>query len=153
MLRAISLPLVGDLFYRPWLNKKIGITKHLFYRPPPVLEQLLPEMNRMKALPGARVAVLRSIHSNIYFKGVRKEAYILERLRGSPVHLLTVWGAKDGVMPIEYADDVRRELPDSIVRVIQECGPCPQMEKPELFNLMLVSFLKDGSVPAAQDKS
>lgn len=52
MLRAISLPLVGDLFYRPWLNKKIGITKHLFYRPPPVLEQLLPEMNRMKALPG-----------------------------------------------------------------------------------------------------
>ena len=153
LLRAISIPVLGDLLYRPWLNKKIGITKHLFYRPPAVLDELLPEMNRMKALPGARAAVLRSIRSNLDLRGMRKDAYILERLKSSTVPLLTVWGAEDKVIPIKYAEDVRRELPDSIIRVIQRCGHWPQMEKPEQFNSMLISFLKGGSVPAAQDHS
>jgi 4,5:9,10-diseco-3-hydroxy-5,9,17-trioxoandrosta-1(10),2-diene-4-oate hydrolase len=153
LLRAISIPVVGDLLYRPWLNKKIGITKHLFHRPPEVLKELLPEMNRMKALPGARAAVLSSIRSNIDLRGVRKDAYILERLKGSSVPLLTVWGAEDSVIPIEYADDARRELPDSVVRVIQECGHWPQMEKPDQFNPILISFLKGDSVPKAQDQS
>ena len=153
LLRAISIPVLGDLLYRPWLNRKIGITKHLFHRPAAVLEKLLPEMNRLKALPGARAAVLRSIRANIDLRGVRQGAYILERLKNSTVPLLTVWGAEDRVIPIEYSEDVQRELPDSTVRVIQQCGHWPQMEKPEQFNHMLISFLTGGSVPAAQDES
>ena len=153
LLRAISIPVLGDLLYRPWLNDKIGITKRLCYRPPCILSKLTPEMNRLKSLPGARAAVIRSIRSNINLRGMRKDARILGRLKYSTVPLLTVWGAQDRVIPIEYADDALRKLPSSVVRVINECGHWPHMEQAVQFNLMLIGFLKGGPIPAAQTKS
>jgi pimeloyl-ACP methyl ester carboxylesterase len=151
-LRVISLPVVGDLVYQPWLNNMVGVTKYLFYRPPTILKELLPEMERVKLLPGARTAMLRSVRSSINLRGLRKEGYILERLKGSEVPLMTVWGAEDIIIPVSHADDVRRELPESVVQVIPECGHWPQMEKPGQFNPMLTSFLSGGPVQAAQQK-
>lgn len=150
LLRAISVPLLGNLVYQPWLNNQMGLTKLLFHRPPAVFDELLPEMNRMKLLPGAREAVLRGIRSSINLRGVRKEGYIMERLKSSNVPLMTVWGAEDRIIPVAHAEDVRLELPQSIVEVIPECGHWPQMEKPDLFNPMLISFLGDSPVQTPQ---
>ena len=52
---------------------------------------------------------------------MRKQAYILDKLKESSVPLMTVWGAEDKIIPATHAEDVRRELPDSIVRVIPQC--------------------------------
>ena len=153
LLRAISVPVLGDMMYQPWLNSKMGLTKHLFYRTPAILEELLPEMNRLKELPGARTAVLRSIRSSITLRGLRRREYIIERLKGSKVPLMTVWGAEDMIIPVAYAEDVRRELPGSIVHIIPECGHWPQMEQPELFNSMLIDFLGGKAVQTAQHES
>ncbi len=149
-LRVISLPVVGDLVYQPWLNNMVGTTKYLFYRPPAILKELLPEMERVKLLPGARAAMLRSIRSCINLWGLRERWFMLERLKNSEVPLMTVWGAEDIIIPVSHADAVRRELPNSVVRVIPECGHWPQMEKPGQFNPMLTSFLGGGTVQAAQ---
>ena len=152
-LRVMSLPVVGDLIYQPWLNNKMEATKYLFYRPPAILEELLPEMNRVKLLPGARAAMLRSIRSSINLWGLRKEGYILERLKASPVPLMTVWGADDIIIPVSHAEAVRRELPESVVRIIPECGHWPQMEKPGQFNPILTGFLGGGPAQAPQQES
>ena len=149
-LRVISLPVVGDLVYQPWLNNMVGTTKYLFYRPPAILNELLPEMERVKLLPGARAAMLRSIRSCINLWGLRERWFMLERLKNSEVPLMTVWGTEDIIIPVSHADAVRRELPNSVVRVIPECGHWPQMEKPGQFNPMLTSFLGGGTVQAAQ---
>ncbi len=152
-LRLMSLPVLGDLVYQPWLNNKMGATKYLFHQPPPILEELLPEMDRLKLLPGARSAMLRSVRSSINFRGLRKDGYILERLKDSPVPLMTVWGAEDIIIPAAHAEAVRRELPESVVRVIPECGHWPQMEKPGEFNPLLTSFLGGGPAQVAQQDS
>ena len=152
-LRVISLPVVGELLYQPWLNNKMGVTKYLFYRPPTVLKELLPEMDRLKLLPGARTAMLHSVRSSVNIRGLRKQGFILERLKTSEVPLMTVWGADDIIIPVSHADDVRRELPESVVRVIPECGHWPQMEKPGQFNSMLTSFLGGGPTPAEKPES
>ena len=141
-LRLMSVPVLGDLVYQPWLNNKMGVSKYLFYRPPAILEQLLPEMERVKLLPGARAVMLRSVRSNINVRGLRKEGFTLERLKVSPVPLMTIWGAEDIIIPVSHAEAVRRELPASVVRVIPECGHWPQMEKPDQFNPMLTDFLR-----------
>jgi len=141
-LRLMSVPVLGDLVYQPWLNNKMGVSKYLFYRPPAILEQLLPEMERVKLLPGARAVMLRSVRSNINLRDLRKEGFILERLKVSPVPLMTIWGAEDIIIPVSHAEAVRRELPASVVRVIPECGHWPQMEKPDQFNPMLTDFLR-----------
>lgn len=152
-LRMISIPVLGDLVYQPWLNNKMGVSKYLFHRTPEILNELLPEMDRTKLLPGARMAMLRSIRSSINVLGVRKDSYILERLKSSEVPLMTVWGAEDRIIPVSHADDVRRELPQSTVRVIPECGHWPHMEKPEQFNPMLISFLSGGAGQTGQQES
>ena len=149
-LRVMSLPVVGDLIYQPRINTRMGATKYLFYRPPAILEELLPEMDRVKLLPGARAAMLRSMRSSINLWGLRKQWYILERLKGSEVPLMTVWGANDIIIPLSHAEAVRRELPESVVRVIPECGHWPQMEQPGQFNPMLTGF--PGGDPAPTDR-
>ena len=140
LLRIISLPILGEILYQPRLNSKTGLTRSLFYRPPDILEELLPEINRLKELLGARMAVLRSIRSSITLRGLRQREYIIQRLKDSKVPLMTVWGA----------EEVRRELPGSIVHVVPECDHWPQMEKPDLSNLMLTDSLKGGPAQAAQ---
>lgn len=152
-LRIISIPVVGDLVYQPRINNRMGVTKYLFHRPPAVLEKLLPEMNRVKLLPGARNAVLRSVRSSVNLMGLRKHSYILEGMKGSEAPLMTVWGAEDIIIPVSHAENVRRELPESVVRVIPECGHWPQMEKPGQFNPMLIRFLGGGPVQPAQQES
>ena len=153
LLRALSVPVLGDIVYQPWVNEKMGITKRLFHRPPAILEELLPEMNRMRQLPGARAAVLRSIRSSITLRGVRKAGYILDPLKNSDVPLMTVWGAEDRIIPVQHAEDVRRELPGSIVEVIPECGHWPQMEKPSVFNPFLIDFLGGAAARTAEQES
>ena len=152
-LRVMSIPVVGDLIYQPWLNTRMGVTKYLFYRPPAILEELLPEMDRVKLLPGARAAMLRSMRSSINLWGLRKPWYILERLKGSEVPLMTVWGANDIIIPLSHAEAVRRELPKSVVRIIPECGHWPQMEKPGQFNPMLTGFLGGDPIPVDRQES
>ena len=152
-LRVISLPVVGELVYQPWLNNKMGVTKYLFHRPPGILQELLPEMDRLKLLPRARTAMLNSLRSSVNIRGLRKQGFILDRLKESGVPLMTVWGAEDIIIPVSHADHVRRDLPESVVQVIPECGHWPQMEKPDLFNPMLLSFLGSGPVPVPQQGS
>ena len=152
-LRVISVPVLGDILYQPWLNTKMGTTKYLFHRPPPILEELLPEMDRLKLLPGARTAMLRSIRSSINLWGLRKQGFILDRLKASEVPLMTVWGAEDRIIPVAHAEEVRRELPDSLIHIIPECGHWPQMEQPGLFNTMLTDFLNDGRITSAQQEA
>ena len=143
LLRAVSVPVLGNIVYQPWVNEKMGITKRLFHRPPAILEELLPAMNRMRQLPGARSAVLHGIRSSITLRGVRKAGYIMDRPKSFDVPLMTVRGA----------EDVRRELPGSIVQVIPECGHWPQMEKPSVFNPMLIDFLGGAAAKTAEQES
>jgi pimeloyl-ACP methyl ester carboxylesterase len=45
-----------------------------------------------------------------------------------PVEL--VWGASDGLLPLAYARDLQRRLPDARLHVIEACGHAPQLERP-----------------------
>ena len=140
-LRLISLPVMGELFYQPYLYQKMGATKRIFYRPPPFVDEVIDELQRVRALPGARRAALRSIRSSIDYSGLRRHRYIVDRLKDSPVPLMTVWGENDIIIPISHAHRLRRELPDSTIHIIPECGHWPHMEKADQFNRLLVGFL------------
>ena len=145
-LRMISLPIAGELFYQPWLHQKMGTTKKIFYKPPPFMDDVLRELHRVRSLPGSRRASLRSIRSSINYFGLRRQRYIVDRLKECPVPLLTVWGEEDIIIPISQADMIRRELPNSTVHTMPECGHWPHMEKPDEFNLLLTDFLRPAPV-------
>ena len=142
-LRAVSLPLLGGLAYRPGLAA-IGRMdrKVLFHHPPPFADEFLSELRRVQALPGSRQAALQSIRSGVNLGGLRKEWLILDRLPRLEVPVLTVWGENDRVLPVEHASSIRRALPASPVVIYPECGHWPQMEKAAEFNRLVVQFVQ-----------
>ena len=85
--------------------------------------------------------------------GFGKKVPWLDNLKRSAIPLLTIWGSKDKVIPIEYAENARIALLGSIVKVIQNCGHWPQMEKPDQVNHMLINFLKGPLGPETQQES
>lgn len=150
LLRILSLPVVGDIMYRPKLNDKMGLIKRMFYRPPAVLDELLPEMNRAKLLPGARMATLRGVRSSVNLRGLRQKWLLIDRLKNSDVPLMVIWGAEDIIIPVAHAETVREELSNCIVKVIPECGHWPQMENPSVFNSIIIDFLAGNSTQREQ---
>jgi pimeloyl-ACP methyl ester carboxylesterase len=152
LLRAISVPILGDMVYRPKLNSMIGLSKRLFYQPPAILEELLPEIDRIKLLPGASKATVRSIRSSINLRGLRPKWQSLSRLKQSEVPLMVIWGADDFIIPVIHPEAARRELPQCDVQVLPEFGHSPQMEKPSVFNPLVADFLNTTTAEPGQSK-
>jgi pimeloyl-ACP methyl ester carboxylesterase len=141
-LCIMSVPGLGELLYQPKLQNAIVLSKRIFYRAPPSLQEVLPEMCRVRTLPGARYAAIQAVRSSINLFGLRKQRHILRQLKELASPLMTVWGREDNIIPVAHAEIVKRELPDSVVCIIPRCGHWPHMEKAEEFNRLLVQFLK-----------
>lgn len=141
-LRLFSLPGVGELLYQPRWQSEVDLSRRIFCRMPSFLNQVLPEMQRVRTLPGTRRATLQALRSSVNLFGQRPSRYILHKLRQLPVPVLTVWGEKDSILPVRHAQAMRQALPGSVVRTMPECGHWPHMERAEEFNALLVSFLE-----------
>ncbi len=55
--------------------------------------------------------------------------------------VLLVWGLQDNITPPSVALEFHNLLPDSRIALIDNCGQVPMIEKPELFNKHVRSFL------------
>lgn len=53
-----------------------------------------------------------------------------------------IWGKQDSVTPPEVAIDFEKLLPDSELFWIDKCGHAAMMEQPEIFNEILLDWLK-----------
>ena len=144
-LRIITVPVLGELIYKPHRISTTAVVKRIFFRPPAFLDDILPEMLRVRCLPHAPRVMLESVRSGVNLLGLRRQHNILHRLRNSRAPLLAVWGEEDLVIPPVKAEDVQRALPRSTVHVLPECGHWPHMEKPEEFNRILTRFLSQPS--------
>lgn len=141
-LRLISIPLVGELVYKPHIISKEALIRRIFYRPPAFLDEIIPEMLRVRCLPHGPQVMLQSVRSGINLLGLRPEHQILDRLGEFRSPLLVLWGSEDLIIPPVSREDVIRAAPRATVRVLSECGHWPHMEKPEEFNKILLEFLK-----------
>lgn len=139
-LRLMSVPLLGELIYQPGLQNPIDLSRRIFYHEPPFLNEVMPEMIRVRNMPGTRYAAVQAVRSSINLLGLRKQQYILEQLTELSKPVMAVWGEEDTVLPAVHAEEVRRAIPNSYVRILPQCGHWPHMEKAEEFNDLLVQF-------------
>ncbi len=56
---------------------------------------------------------------------------------------LIVWGRKDPLLPFRMSEVFLRDVPDARREVIEDCGHCPQEEKPAEFARALLSFWEE----------
>ena len=54
---------------------------------------------------------------------------------------LVLWGHQDAIMPLECGQLFQKALPNATLKVIDQCGHRPQMEKPGEFISAVTEFL------------
>lgn len=66
------------------------------------------------------------------------------KLERMPV--LIVWGEEDRVIPLSRGRELHAMLHGSRMEVIAGCGHIPHLEKPDIFNALVMEFVKDSLV-------
>ena len=106
--------------------------RNVFYRPNDLRREILWE-NIVPALqsPGYLPAI-----TTLFGYDIR------DRLEEIEVPTLIVWGRNDRIVPVAAASSYEKRIGENATRVIfDECGHCPQMERPVRFNRLFEEFL------------
>jgi pimeloyl-ACP methyl ester carboxylesterase len=90
-------------------------------------------VNRMR-LQNAKYAFMSTL------LGIRYAPALRGRLSGITAPTLVLWGDGDKMIPMQYAKDFK-EIPNSEIIVIKDCGHTPYVEKPLTFNRIVLKFL------------
>jgi pimeloyl-ACP methyl ester carboxylesterase len=65
--------------------------------------------------------------------------YLLPRI-AQPT--LLVWGREDAIIPLECGELYRQGIANARLAVLDACGHCPHIERPQVFADAVVSFLR-----------
>jgi len=57
------------------------------------------------------------------------------------VPLKFVWGEDDKILPVAFAREFKRLMPEAELEIVPRCGHLPQAEKPDLFCDIFLSFV------------
>ena len=127
-----------SLAVEPALERSI---KKLFYNSPVLSREMIDIILKNASQPGVRETLLRIIRQNVRLRGPRPEALLIERLPQLKVPTLFVHGAQDRVFPLEHVRDAFSMAPNSRVKIFDQCGHCPHIEKAVEFNEVVLEFL------------
>ncbi|MDZ4784918.1 MAG: alpha/beta hydrolase [bacterium] len=74
-----------------------------------------------------------------------KKDYLLSRLNEIKVPTLLLWGEDDLVTTMDVAETFHKNIPNSKLVTIKNCGHAPMIEYPEWFSAEVEKFLKENS--------
>ena len=125
-----TFPRRGD---RDYIKKK---TEEVFFDPKVATDELVDEVfavvnDRMKGIKTVLLAKSAIKHNMLHDLPKIKQPTCI------------IWGKQDGVTPPDVAEEMDRQIPNSDLFWLDECGHAAMMEKPEEFNEILYNWLKD----------
>ena len=91
-------------------------------------------VTRMK-LPNAKMAFMSTL------LGLKNAENILEVLKTISIPTLIVWGERDPVIPIKFADSFVSCIKDCRFYRMDNCGHTPYVDEPEKFTKLVTDFL------------
>jgi pimeloyl-ACP methyl ester carboxylesterase len=103
----------------------------------------LAELLELHEAEGYHRAYLATVRSLARPGPLARAPDVISGLAQTGIPILLVWGARDPLFPLEHAERAHRDLPGSRLAVIEGAGHTPQAERPDEFNGVLDSFLRD----------
>lgn len=109
----------------------------IFHGPSPQIEKMtaraIEDLTRPDA-PLQQDATLKALQSIL-------ATPLTERLGDIAAPTLVVWGREDRLVNVANADVFAAGIANAKVHVIDQCGHCPMLEKPDDFNRVVAQFL------------
>jgi pimeloyl-ACP methyl ester carboxylesterase len=120
-IEGMKRPRLRDLAFRGVFRRPNQLRRELLW------ENIVPALQSPGYLPAITTLVGYDIR---------------DRLEEIEVPTLIVWGRNDRIVPVAAAFSYEKRIGENATRVIfDECGHCPQMERPVRFNRLLERFL------------
>ena len=141
--RMMSLPILGELFSRPSRKGSAQTLALLFHDQDLITDQWIEQDYEMSSLPGAQRCLLSALRCMCNVWGARSDACqpILDHLGEIEVPTLVLWGAQDRILPVAYAHQAEKRLPNARLHIFDPCGHVPNVECPQEFNALVTDFL------------
>ncbi|AIF83634.1 putative hydrolase or acyltransferase of alpha/beta superfamily [Candidatus Nitrososphaera evergladensis SR1] len=126
----------------PTFENALKAFSDMAHDPSIVTEEMVVDFVKRMNLPNAKYAFMSTL------LGMRYSLPLRGRLSSVIAPTLIMWGDEDRMIPVQYAKDFR-EVPNSELVVIKDCGHTPYVEKPMTFNRIILKFLagKEELVP------
>jgi 4,5:9,10-diseco-3-hydroxy-5,9,17-trioxoandrosta-1(10),2-diene-4-oate hydrolase len=132
---------LGKLISEPTKTDIITGVKRAFYNPDIVTEELVNKAYQYLIMSKTKEALLNVLRSNVDGQSIKPEVILADRLHLVRSPTLIVHGVQDRVIPVEHGQDACNLIPEARLKVFDECGHCPHIEKPEEFNQAVIAFL------------
>jgi pimeloyl-ACP methyl ester carboxylesterase len=143
LYRLSSVPVLANILMslavEPALERSL---KRLFYDSPALSDEMKDIILKNSSQPGVRETLLRIMKQNAGLRGPRPEAILLDKLPQLKVPSLFVHGAQDRIFPLKHVRDAFSMVPNSRVKIFDQCGHCPHIEKAVEFNETVMEFLE-----------
>ena len=146
-LRVFSVPILGELFWQPWLLRRrrtqLAVVADVSNVDPHILDQWI---GRHRSVAQRR-AFLRLLRRGVSVHGLKADADLRRRVHDIRCPTLLIWGSKDAVIPPPPTRDEQTPIwPRAHFRLIKNAGHWPQAEQPPAFNHVTDTFLHEGSI-------
>ncbi len=86
-------------------------------------------------LPNAKLAFMSTV------LGLKNSEIITPKLHGIHNPTLVIWGSKDPVIPIQYAESFVSSIKDCRFYKMDNCGHTPYVQDPDIFSAIVLEFL------------
>ena len=86
-------------------------------------------------LPNAKLAFMSTV------LGLKNSEIIMPKLHMIQSPTLVIWGSKDPVIPIQYADNFASYIVDCQFHQMDGCGHTPYVQDPNVFSSIVLEFL------------
>ena len=147
--RAASIPMLGERILGSDPKSIRRDLLRLTCRQDWVWEGLLEETACFASLPGPSKFFFRSLRWGVSFLGgMKANAVLLDELHKLSMPVLLLWGRQDPVFPLRDAERAAARVPDAELKILEDCGHMPHMERPAEFAELLIDFLVRRGVAA-----
>ena len=147
--RVASLPLVGEcwasLAYTNSIAKYGRELRASAQNPASITDELIEHLYRVERTPEHARMVLRVFRLWFDWTGQKKSAYapIVRMLPSIANPTLIIWGRQDATVPVSHGEFAAESMPNAHLQVIDNCAHVPMFEQPEVFNRLVLEFLKE----------
>ncbi len=139
VIRAAKIPFAGEitkLFFSRWIVK--STLKEVLYNDEKLTEEKIEAyFNRMSTENAldAQVALARSLDFDALSSYTKRISDIKNRT-------LIIWGENDEWIPLESGYRFNKDISNSTLVILPECGHIPQEEKPEQTARIMIDFIE-----------
>jgi len=121
--------------------------KTLCLDPAIITDEVVERRFGLAQLPGAREAFSAFISSPDGAPSMWDRVQSFLPKVQQPVMVL--WGREDRILPVELAHKLASVLPNARLEIVENCGHWVQIERPEVFNRLVLDFFRSINAQSA----